>query len=150
MRLPLCAAAAALVLVLTGCTTSDTTSDADSGPAEAAPTASAATGGSFASTADIRAALEAEGVACAEPMTGTYEGVSEAQSCILNDTEDVVLLRFATPAEKQEYLSTRDELASAVVGEDWAVQTVLPQTAEQVAAAIGGEVVAGQGEQPAG
>jgi hypothetical protein len=81
-------------------------------------------------------------------MTGTYEGVSEAQSCVLNGAEDVVLLRFGTDAEKEEYLATKDELSSAVVGADWAVQTVLPQTAEQVAGALGGEVRAG--EQPAG
>lgn len=138
-------AALVLALALTGCTGTDP----EAGPA---PTRSAAAaGGSFASTAEIITALGAKDLPCEEPMTGTYEGVSEAQSCILNDAEDVVLLRFATPAEKQEYLSTKDALASAVVGDDWAVQTVLPQTAEQVAGALGGEVVLGEGgEQPTG
>ena len=139
-------AALILALVLTGC------SDDAGSTAEPAPTASpAAAGGSFASTADIVAAMDAAGLPCEEPMSGTYEGVSEAQSCVVNDAEDVVLLHFATPAEKEKYVSTKDELASAVVGEDWAVQTVLPQTAEQVAQAIGGEVVLGEGgEQPTG
>ena len=145
MRLAPSAAALVLALALAGCSGSGS----DDEP-RAAASASAATGGSFATTADIITALGEKGLPCAEPMTGTYEGVSEAQSCILNDAEDVVLLRFATPAEKDEYLATKDELASAVVGEDWAVQTVLPQTAEQVAQAIGGEVRAGEGgEQPA-
>lgn len=143
-RLP--SAALLLALALTGCT------DSDPGAAPApAPSAAAADGGSFASTAEILAALGEKGLPCEEPMSGTFEGVSEAQSCILNDAEDVVLLSFATAAEKEQYVSTKDELSSAVVGEDWAVQTVLPQTAEQVAQAIGGEVRAGQGgEQPPG
>ncbi|MDP9398718.1 MAG: hypothetical protein M3P96_13285 [Actinomycetota bacterium] len=142
-------AAFALALVLTGCTTS---SNDDPAPAQAAPTATAGgDGGSYASTAEILAALGENGLPCAEPQTGTFEGVSEAQSCILNDAEDVVLLRFATPAEKEDYVATKDEFSSAVVGENWAVQTVLPQTAEQVAAALGGEVRAGEGgEQPSG
>ncbi len=150
MRLAPSAAAVAVVLALAGCSGSD--EDAAPAPAPSNSTStSTSTGTSFATTADIVAALGDAGLPCDEPMTGTYEGVSEAQSCILNDAEDVVLLRFATGAEKDEYLATKDELASAVVGQDWAVQTVLPQTAEQVAAAIGGEVRAGQGgEQPAG
>lgn len=144
MRLATPAAALALAasLALTGCTSSE------SGSGPAAPSPSAAAAGSFASTAAILAALNAKGLACAEPMTGSFPGVTEAQGCILNDTEDVVLLRFATPAEKEEYVASKEALASAVVGEDWAVQTVLPQTAEQVAAALGGEVL--RGEQPAG
>lgn len=139
-----------VTVALTGC--SDSGSDAAPAPAPSpSPSGVSATGGSFASTAEILAALGAKGLPCEEPMTGTFEGVSEAQSCIVNDAEDVILLRFATPAEKEQYVSSKDELASAVVGEDWAVQTVLPQTAEQVAQAIGGEVRAGQGgEQPAG
>lgn len=144
MRLPASAAALALSLALTGCTSSD--SDPQAGVP--APTA-AAGGGSFASTAEIITALGEQGLPCEEPMTGAFEGVSEAQSCILNDAEDVVLLRFATTAEKEDYLANKDELSSAVIGPDWAVQTVLPQTAEQVADAIGGEVRAGSGgEQP--
>lgn len=137
------AAALVLALALTGCS--------DSEPKAApAPSPSAAVGGSFASTAEILAALGSKGLPCEEPMTGTFEGVSEAQSCILNDAEDVVLLRFATPDERDGYLANKDELASAVVGTDWAVQTVLPQTAEQVSGALGGEVRLGQGgEQPA-
>lgn len=146
MRLATPAAALALAasLALTGCTSSES----GSGPAAPSPSAAAAAAGSFASTAAILAALNAKGLACAEPMTGSFPGVTEAQGCILNDTEDVVLLRFATPAEKEEYVASKEALASAVVGEDWAVQTVLPQTAEQVAAALGGEVL--RGEQPAG
>ena len=59
--------------------------------------------------------------------------------------------RFTDDAQKQAYVDSKDELSSAVVGANWAVQTVLPQTAEQVATAIGGEVRAGQGgEQPPG
>ena len=127
-------AALALALLLTGCSSSG-----DDGEAAAAPSPTAE-GGSFASTGDIVTALNSGGMPCEEPQTGSYEGVTEAQSCIVNDSEDVVLLRFADDAEKQEYLETKDELASVVVGQDWAVQTVLPQTAEQVAAAIGGEV----------
>jgi hypothetical protein len=146
MRLAPSAALLALLLATTGCTGSDD----DAAPAPQA-TASAGAGGSYASTADMVAALTENGVPCEEPMSGSFEGVSEAQSCIVNDSEDVVLLRFATSEEKAAYLASKDELASAVVGEDWAVQTVLPQTAEQVAAAIGGEVRAGEGgEQPQG
>ena len=134
-----------LALALTGCT--------GDGP-DASPTAppsAAAAGDSFATTNDIVTALNDAGLPCTEPMTGTFEGAAEAQSCILNDSEDVVLLRFTDDAQKQAYVDSKDELSSAVVGANWAVQTVLPQTAEQVAAAIGGEVRAGQGgEQPPG
>lgn len=143
-RLP--SAALLLALALAGCTAGDSGADPAPAPSAAAPAA-----GSFASTAAILAALGENGLPCAEPMSGTFEGVSEAQSCILNDAEDVVLLSFATAAEKEQYVAGKDDLASAVVGEDWAVQTVLPQTAEQVSQAIGGEVLAGQGgEQPPG
>lgn len=38
-------------------------------------------------------------------------------------------------------LAAMDELASLALGDNWAVQTVLRETAEQIAAAIGGEVV---------
>ena len=139
------AALLALSLGLSGC------SGSEPGAAPAPSPSAAADGGSFATTADIVTALNDSGLPCEEPMTGTFEGVTEAQSCILNDAEDVVLLRFADDAEKQDYLANKDDLNSAVVGEDWAVQTVLPQTAEQVAQALGGEVVAGEGgEQPAG
>ncbi|MCW2680533.1 MAG: hypothetical protein JWM62_1934 [Frankiales bacterium] len=134
-------AALVAVLALTGCTGSG---------ASPAPSASAsAAAGSFASTADILAALEAKGLPCQQPVAGAYAGVAQAQSCILDDAEDVVLLHFATPAEKAQYLAGLDELASAVVGDDWAVQTVLAQTAEQVAAALGGEARIGR-QQPAG
>ncbi len=150
------AAAVVLALALTGCTTS---SNDDPAAAQAAQTATpggtaggtaGGDGGSYASTAEILAALGESGLPCSEPQTGTFEGVSEAQSCVLNDAEDVVLLRFASAAEKEAYVASKDELSSAVVGQNWAVQTVLPQTAEQVAAALGGELRAGQGEQPAG
>ena len=144
-------AALVLALLLTGCTDSGSDDGSDAAPAPSPTTGASADGGSFATTAEIIAALGEKGRPCEEPMSGTFEGVTEAQSCILNDSEDVVLLRFATPAEKEAYVAGKDELASAVVGEDWAVQTVLPQTAEQVAKAIGGEVKAGQGgEQPTG
>ena len=145
MRRTLATAPLAVVLLLAGCS-----GEPAEAPPQSAPSAPASTG-SFAGTGDIAAALGAAGLPCEEPMSGTYEGVSEAQSCILNGAEDVVLLHFATPAEKQQYVSTKDALASAVVGQDWAVQTVLPQTAEQVAEALGGEVLLGEGgEQPAG
>jgi hypothetical protein len=140
MRTATTTAALVLALALTGC------SGGDDEPEATEPTPSAsAQGGSYPSTAAIIAAMGKAGLPCETPMTGTYEGVSEAQSCIVNDSEDVVLLRFATPDEKADYLETKDELASAVVGEDWAVQTVLPQTAEQVAGALGGEVRLGEG-----
>ena len=142
MRTTTATAALLLALVLPACSSSD--GDDDPAPGASA-TAAAAAGGSYATTAEIIAALGKAGLPCNEPMTGTYEGVAEAQSCVLNGSEDVVLLRFASPEEREGYLATKDELASAVVGEDWAVQTVLPATAEQVSGAIGGEVRAGEG-----
>jgi hypothetical protein len=92
---------------------------------------------------EVIAALNSKGLPCEEPMEGTYPGVSDAQSCILDGAEDVVVLGFATPAERSEYVTTKEELAHAVLGQDWAVQTVLPQTAEKVAGVLGGEVVLG-------
>jgi hypothetical protein len=117
-------------LALTGCS-----DDGGSASPDRSPTAAAATGdgGSYASTEALLAALNERGVACTEPQTGTFEGVSQAQSCIVNDAEDVVLLRFASAGERTDYVASKDKLASAVVGVDWAVQTVLPQTAEQLA-----------------
>ena len=141
MRTATATAALLLALALPACSSSD---DGDA-PAPAASATAAAAGGSYATTADIIAGLGKAGLPCTEPMTGTYEGVSEAQSCILNGSEDVVLLRFATPAEREDYLANKDALASAVVGENWAVQTVLPATAEQVSGALGGEVRLGEG-----
>ena len=138
MRLPL--AALALTLALTGCSDSGTAgADASAQPAPSAATST----GSFSSTAEIVAALGDAGLPCEEPMTGTYEGVSEAQSCILNDAEDVVLLVFADASEREDYLANKEELASAVVGQDWAIETVLPDTAQRIADALGGEVLRG-------
>lgn len=134
------ALAAALALSLTAC------SDEDSDGASPAPSASVtapdtAGGGSYTDTQEIFTALNEAGVPCEEPMEGEFPGVSEAQACILDGSEDVSLLLFATPAERDDYLANREELASAVVGENWAVQTVLRETADRVAAALGGEVV---------
>ena len=132
--------ALSLALTLTGCS-----SDGDTEPtAAASPTAEAAAG-SVASTDELRAALEAAGVPCEEPEMGTFPGAAEAQSCIVNDAEDVVLLRFASDAERDDYVANKEELSSAVLGENWAVQTVLQPTAEQIQAAIGGELLLGPG-----
>jgi hypothetical protein len=150
MRLATTASAAALVLALAlpGCSSDD---DAAVPQRSASAAASTGDGGSYASTEQLLAAMTEKGVACTEPQTGTFEGVSQAQSCIVNDAEDVVLLRFASAGERTAYVASKDKLASAVVGVDWAVQTVLPQTAEQLAAALGGEVLLGEGgEAPTG
>jgi hypothetical protein len=141
MRTTTMTAALALALALAACSSSDAD---DAAKTQATPAASAE-GGSYSSTAAIIAAMGKAGLTCDTPMSGSYEGVSEAQSCIVNDSEDVVLLRFATPQEKAEYLENKDELASAVVGQDWAVQTVLPQTADRRRDLVGGEVRLGEG-----
>jgi hypothetical protein len=134
-------AALALTFLLAGCS-GDGGDDAPS--AAATPSqAAAAEADAVESTAELLSTLEAAGVPCQEPETGTFPGAAEAQSCIVNDSEDVVLLRFADEAEKQEYLVNKEELSSAVVGENWAIQTVLAPTATQIQAAIGGELVLG-------
>lgn len=134
--------ALALAAALTGCT-----SDGGDDPTvvESSPSAStgAAAEGEFATTTDLAAALNTGGLTCTELRDGQFPGVSQAQSCILNESEDVVLLKFASDAEKQDYLAHREELASAVVGEDWAVQTVLVESAQAVSEVLGGEVVTG-------
>ena len=135
-----------LGLVLTAC------SSGDDDPTVTAPTATATTGPAaaedFSSTAELAAALNTGGLTCTELQDGQFPGVSSAQSCILNESEDVVLLIFASEAEQAEYVAQKDALASAVLGDGWAVQTVLPESAQAVAEVIGGEVLAG--EQSAG
>lgn len=124
------------LLVLAGC------SGDDAGPSAAPPlTAAAAADGTFASTSDLLAALGRSGVPCEQPQQGSFPQVSQALSCVVNQAEDVVLLVFSTAAERDRYLAAMDELASLALGENWAVQTVLRETADQIAAAIGGEVV---------
>jgi hypothetical protein len=136
-----------LGLALTACS-----GEGDDDPSVTVPSATATSGpaaaGEFSSTAELAAALNTDGLTCTELRTGEFPGVSEAQSCILNESEDVVLLVFASAAEQTDYLANKDALASAVVGDGWAVQTVLPESAQAVADVIGGEVVAG--EQAAG
>lgn len=135
----------ALTLLLAGCS-GDGGDDAPSAaatPSQTAAAAAGAEGGAVESTDELLSRLEAAGVVCAEPETGTFPGAAEATSCIVNDSEDVVLLRFVDEDEKQQYLVDKDELSSAVVGENWAIQTVLGPTAEQIQAAIGGELVLG-------
>lgn len=134
-----------LALALAGCS-GDGGGGGDAAPSAAAtPTAQSAAAGAGAveSTEELLATLESAGVPCEEPETGTFPGAAEAQSCIVNDSEDVVLLRFADAAEKTAYLSEKDELSSAVVGENWAIQTVLGPTATQIQAAVGGELLLG-------
>lgn len=132
-----------LGLVLTACT-----GNGDDDPTGTAPsataTASPAAADEFSSTADLAAALNTGGLTCTELRAGEFPGVTEAQSCILNESEDVVLLVFASEAEQTDYVANKDALASAVVGDGWAVQTVLPESAQAVAEVIGGEVVAGE------
>jgi hypothetical protein len=136
-------AALALVLGLSlGACTDDAPDTAQQAEATSAP---AGSGGTYASTDELYAALNDADLPCEEPLEGEYPGVAEAQGCILDGSEDVVLLRFGSEAEKQEYVAQKEELASAVVGENWAVQTVLPETAERVAEALGGEVVPATG-----
>lgn len=125
----------ALLLAVAGCS-----SDGEAGSGGPAAATAGPTSADFATPQDVIAAMEENGLPCEEPQSGTYEGVSQAASCIVGGSEDVVILRFATPAEKQDYLDNKDELASVVLGEDWAVQTVLRETADKVAAALGGEL----------
>lgn len=74
-------------------------------------------------------------------MEVTLPHAAEATSCVVHRAEDVLLLRFASPAQQQAYLDGTPDLVSVVVGENWAVQTVLRPTADRVADAIGGRVV---------
>lgn len=137
----LTALALTLTVTLTACS-----GEGDDDPTVVEPTASAPLGeptGEYETTADLAAALNTGGLTCTELRDGQFPGVTSAQSCILNESEDVVLLIFASEAEKADYLAHREELASAVVGDDWAVQTVLPESAQAVADVIGGEVVTG-------
>lgn len=140
-----------LGLVLTACSgdgdddpTVTAPSTAPSTSASAAATNGPAVAGDFSSTAELAAALNTDGLTCTELQDGQFPGVSSAQSCILNESEDVVLLVFASETEQADYLANKDALASAVVGDGWAVQTVLPESARAVAEVIGGEVVAGE------
>lgn len=136
-----------LGLLLTACS-----GDGDDDPTVVAPASSAsapatdgpAAAGEFSSTAELAAALNTDGLTCTELQEGQFPGVSSAQSCILNESEDVVLLVFASEAEQADYVAKKDALASAVVGDGWAVQTVLPESAQAIAAVIGGEVLAGE------
>ena len=136
--------ALALSLALAGCSgDSDADPAAAPSPTPTATSTSVGSGPTFADTDAIRTALEAAGVPCEEPEKGQFGEITDAQRCIVNGSEDAVLLRFGSPQEKAAYLADKDELASVVVGPDWAVQTVLLPTAEQVADALGGEVVPG-------
>lgn len=134
--------AAALLLALPACSGDDGGSSAapSSQPSSSAGVGPVGGAPSYATTAEVIAALEAAGIACEEPETGEYPGVTDAQSCILGGTEDATILRFATSTERDDYLASKEALASVVVGPDWAVQTVLAPTAEKVGAALGGEV----------
>ena len=139
----LAAGALVLALALTGCS-----SDGDDQPTAAASPSAAqgaaqSAAGSVDSVEELRTALEAAGVPCEEPENGTFPGATEAQSCIVNDAEDVVLLRFASEAEKDDYVANKEELSSAVIGENWAIQTVLRPTAQQIQEALGGELLLG-------
>lgn len=128
-----------LALALTGCS-GDGDADASASPAPAATAAAPAFRGSYATPDAVIAALNSGSTSCAEPMAGTYEGVSAAKSCIFGGSEDVIALVFASPAEKEGYLAGREALSSVVLGKDWAVQTVLAKTADTIAATLGGEV----------
>ena len=134
---------AAVVLALS---TAAACSSDEQGPvtAAASPSPSAA-GGTFASTDAIIAAMGRGGLPCDAPERGVFEGAAEAQRCVVLSAEDVIVLRFEDDAQKAAYLESKDELASVVVGENWAVQTVLAETARQVADAVGGEVRVGGG-----
>lgn len=133
-------AALCLTLGLTLSACSDGGGAPSAQPTESTQTANPS-GGTYASTDEIYTALNDADVPCEEPLEGEYPGVTEAQGCILDGSEDVVLLLFGSDAEKAEYLENKEELASVVVGENWAVQTVLPETADRVASALGGEVL---------
>lgn len=113
--------------------------------ASAAPAIALTGGGTYATPEAILAALRQGGLSCTDPMDGSYPDVAAAKSCVLGGTEDAVLLVFASETERSQYLRTKEPLASAVVGENWAVQTVLQSSAEQVARAVGGTVVPGSG-----
>ena len=137
----LLAGAVALALALSGCSNGDDEPSTSGSPSAASSAAAGAA--TYPSTDELRSALESAGVPCEEPESGTFPGASEAQSCIVNDAEDGVLLRFASEAEKDDYIANKEELSSAVIGGNWAIQTVLRPTAEQIQAAIGGELLLG-------
>lgn len=95
----------------------------------------------FSNTTDVIAAIRAAGLTCDDVSAGTYEGVSEAVSCIFEESEDVIVMHFGSASERAGYLANRDELSSTVMGDDWAVQTVLEPTARTIAQALGADVV---------
>ena len=143
--------ALALSLVLTGCSGDGEDDPTIAGPSAAAsPSASAAASGApvaagdYATTAELAAALNTGGLTCTELRTGEFPGVAEAQSCILNESEDVVLLIFGSEKEQDDYVAGKDALASAVIGDGWGVQTVLPESAQAVAEVLGGQVLTGE------
>jgi hypothetical protein len=129
---------AAVLAVATGC------GSGENPPAAARPSPTVE-GSTFASTADVIAAMGRAGFPCEDPETGAVPGAAEAQRCIVGGNEDAIVLRFADDEQRAAYLEGKDPLASVVVGANWAVQTVLPETAEKVGAAVGGEVRLGSG-----
>lgn len=135
--------ALSLALTLTACSDDSGDDPTVAEPTASSPASTPAAAQDFASTAELAEALNTGGLTCTDLREGEFPGVAEAQSCILNESEDVVLLKFADEAERADYLANRDELASAVVGDDWAVQTVLAESAQAVADVVGGEVVTG-------
>lgn len=161
MRLPTtpvtAALGAVLVLLLGGCggakapaadlsaAASSASSAASPDVAPSAPVPVISGGGRYATPEAILTALRAGGLRCEQAQDGSFPDVSAAKSCVLGGTEDVVLLVFASTDERANYLAAKEPLASVVVGENWAVQTVLSPTADTVAKALGGTVVVGAG-----
>lgn len=131
----------ALAIALSGC--SDDGSGTPDAPSTGAAPTSQPVAGSYGSPAEVIAAMEANGLSCEEPETGQFPGTDAATRCIFDGSEDVVVVRFATPEQREQFIAAKDELESLVVGDDWAVVTVLEPTAQRIAGAIGGEVVAG-------
>ena len=129
--------------------TSPTTPPAASTPAPSSPAASTATAllADFGTPDEVIAALSAAGTACGSVRSiqlgpnDTY--LAAASTCSIG-AETVAVASFTSAEQRAEYLSIGMAHTGAyphfVMGTTWAVATLTVNTAQTVAAAIGGDV----------
>jgi hypothetical protein len=138
------AAAAALAAALAAGCGSDADEPAlvDGPTAGPTGTAAAGAGAGYATPAEVIDAMARAGLPCSSPEDVASDELPHARSCILEgeQPEDVVAVTWTTEDERQAFAEVvSDEFSAGVLGDGWGVVTVLDQTAERIAAALGGE-----------
>lgn len=111
-------------------------------PSEAVPSAAAALAASHGSAAEVRMALEVQGLPCVDEVRLSEAGVAEQLIGCRIEGEQVVVAHFVDVPQAENYRAVAEKDGKpGAYASTWAVQTTTADLAQRVAAALRPDVV---------